>query len=127
MSGEDFIAVDIVKIAKVIKRILEVFILSMLEHNVCSANGLDGDILVIINGDGVKPCESELQELNHNLGQILTFKLRTRSQEPRYVVITSDCHNIDWAIQMFRYSHQPVCHELAKTNHGINHRLTQLG
>ena len=127
MSGQNFVAVDIVKIAKVIKRVLEVFILAMLEHNVCSANGLDGDILVVINGDGVKPCESELQELNHNLGKILSLELRTRSQEPCYVVIASDCHNIDWAIQMFRYSHQPVCHELAKTNHSINNSLTQLG
>ena len=127
MSGEDFVAVDIVKIAKVIKRVLEVFILAMLEHNIRAANGLDGNILVIVNRNGVKPCESELQELNHNLGQILAFKLRTRGQEPCHVVIASDCDNIDWAIQMFRYSHQPVCHELAKTNHGINHWLTQLG
>ena len=55
MASQNFVAVDIVKIAKVIKRVLEVFILSMLEHNIRATNGLDGNILVIVNRDGVKP------------------------------------------------------------------------
>ena len=55
MASQNFVAVDIVKIAKVVKRVLEVFILAMLEQNMRAANGLDGNILVIINRDGVKP------------------------------------------------------------------------